>query len=189
MPTATETHLETDRRWTYDELLAQLPESNQSSELWDGELIMSPSPTPAHQTVVLALARLLEDFVTSRQLGRVFISPLDVIFSPTRAVQPDIIFVATASNSIIRDRIRGVPNLIVEIISEGSWRRDRVDKKALYEQVSVPEYWIVDPESETIEVFTLVRGAYELHVKAVATEHANSKLLEGFSVRFRDLVR
>jgi len=67
---------------------------------------------------------------------------------------------------IIQDRIRGVPDLAVEVISPGSWKRDRGEKKALYEQVGIAEYWIVDPESRSIEVFSLAKGVYQLHSRA-----------------------
>ena len=80
-----------------------------------------------------------------------------------------------------------MPDLVVEVISEGSWRRDRLDKRALYEQFSLPEYWIVDPESRTIEVFTLIKGAYKIYNKAVERERAASKLLPGFKISFDDL--
>jgi len=170
------------RRWTYDELLVATPESNQPSELWEGELIISPAPTTRHQRAVAYIWQLLNEFVTHRNLGEAFISPLDVVLSPTRAVQPDVIYVLQAKRDIIHDQIRGVPDLVVEVVSEGSWRRDRMDKKALYEQHGLPEYWIVDLEARAIEVFSLVAGAYQLHCRATVNSSATSKLLAGFSL-------
>ena len=81
-----------------------------------------------------------------------------------------------------------MPDLAVEVISPGSWKRDRVEKKALYEQVGITEYWIVDPESRSIEVFALVKGVYQLHSRAVDAEVAKSRLLAGFKVSFRQLL-
>jgi len=76
----------------------------------------------------------------------------------------------------------------VEVISEGSWKRDRVEKKDLYEQHGVREYWIIDPEAQTIEVFSLERGAFKLTSKVDLGETASSKLLPGFAVTWSQLI-
>ncbi len=184
MPTVTQAPRKAKRLWTYDEVVAELPETNQPTELWDGELIMSPAPHPKHQETVLLIARLLQDFVSHRKLGKVLISPIDVVLSPRRTVQPDVIFVHRDHLQIVQAAVRGAPDLIVEVLSTGNWRRDRIDKKSLYEQYDVPEYWIVDLEARTIEVFTLAAGAYRLHCKAAGNQSATSKLLEGFTLTF-----
>ena len=176
------------RLWTYDQMLAELPESNLPMELWDGELLMSPTPTPSHQTIVFRFARLIQDFTDENQAGKVFVSPLDVVLSQHRVVQPDVFFISNGNKGIIQDRIRGVPDLAVEVISPGTWKRDRVEKKALYEQVGIAEYWIVDPESRSIEVFALAKGVYQLHTRATGVEFAKSKLLAGFKVSFDQLL-
>jgi len=186
MATATLPKPKAKRLWTYDEMLAELDETNVPMELWDGEIIMSPTPTPSHQTIVLKFARLLDDFVREKKAGTVFVSPLDVVLSQHRVVQPDLFFISKANSHIIQDRIRGVPDLAVEVISQ-TWKRDRVDKKALYEQFGISEYWIVDPESRAIEVFALVKDVYQLHSKATETSAAKSRLLSGFKVSFHDL--
>lgn len=187
MAVATTPPTKARRLWTYDEVRAELPETNQGMELWDGELVMSPSPRPGHQKVVLRIARLLEDFVLPRQLGEVFVSPLDVVFSPRRVVQPDVIFVSQANGRIIQDRIHGAPDLLVEVISEGTGRRDRIEKKALYEQFRVAEYWMVDPEARTIEVFALTQGADQLHARGEGAETVSSRVLPGFSLAFSQI--
>jgi Uma2 family endonuclease len=169
-------------------MAAELPEANIPTELWDGEIVMSPSPRPDHQRVVLRLARCLQDHVRAKQLGEVFVSPLDVVLSPRRVVQPDIIFISQARSGIIQDSIRGAPDLVVEVISEGSWRRDRVEKKDLYEQFGVAEYWVVDLEAKTIEVFALEKAAYRLHSRADRDGKALSKRLRGFGITWSDLV-
>src|SRR5688572_324044 len=130
------------RRWTYDEMVTELPENNLPMELWDGEIVMSPTPTPSHQTIVGSFYREIDDFVRANKAGQGFLSPLDVVLSKHRVVQPDVFFVSKANKEIIQDRIRGVPDLAVEIISQGSGKRDRVEKKALYQQVGIAEYWI-----------------------------------------------
>lgn len=176
------------RLWTYDEMLAELPETAQPIELWDGEIVMSPSPHADHQRIVLRFCERLNCFVTERKLGEVFVSPLDVVLSPRRVVQPDVFFISNRRRHIIKDRIRGVPDLAVEIISEGTWERDRVAKRSLYEQFGLPEYWIVDPESRTIEVFALIGGSYQVHCRGQHKEQVTSRLLKGFKLTFEDLV-
>ena len=176
------------RLWTYDAMLAELPESNLPMELWDGEIVMSPTPTPSYQIVVGSLYRALAEFVGHERAGQVFVSPLDVVLSERRVVQPDVLFIAKDNHGIIQERIRGVPDLVVEVISPGSWKRDRVEKKSLYEQVGIAEYWIVDPESRSIEVFALAKGVYQLHSRAVDSELAKSRLLAGFKISFSQLL-
>src|SRR6266446_6990309 len=143
------------RFWTFNQMAARLPESNSPTELWDGEIIMSPAPTPSHQDIVFNFASLLKEFVSAKKLGRVFVSPIDVVLSEHRAVQPDIIYISKTRAHIIQDVIGGVPDLVAEVVSGGSWKRDRVEKKGLYEQFGVVEYWIIDPEARTAEVFAL----------------------------------
>src|SRR5665213_1096844 len=127
--------------WTYAEMLEKLPETNQPTELWNGELIVSAAPYCNHQKIVLNIARRMIDHVEREKLGEVYVSPIDVILTERRVVQPDVVFVSKANAGIVQDRIRGVPDLTVEVISEGSWRRDRIDKKELYAQFGVKEYW------------------------------------------------
>lgn len=188
MATATLPRPAAKRLWTFDEMVAELPESNLPMELWDGELIMSPTPNPNHQDIVFNFARELREFVYAKGLGKVFLSPLDVILGQRRVVQPDVFFIAKARLKLVTDRVRCAPDLAVEVISEGSWKRDRVEKKDLYEQHGVREYWIVDAEAQTIEVFALDRGAFKLASKAEAGETASSKLLPGLKATWSQLL-
>lgn len=176
------------RRWTYDEMVAELPETLQPTELWNGEIVMSPAPHPNHQEIVLNFAQRLKDFAGKKNLGKVYVSPVDVVLTQKRVVQPDVLFISKARLGIVKNFIDGVPDLAMEVISETSWQRDRIQKKALYEQCGLPEYWIIDPDSETIEVFALIKGVYQLHSRGVGVQPAKSKLLAGFSLAFRDLL-
>jgi len=173
--------------WTFQEMLEKLPETNQPTELWNGELIVSAAPHRNHQKLVLNVARKLIDHVERQKLGEVYVSPIDVILTEHRVVQPDVLFVSNENKGILQDRIRGVPDLTVEVISEGSWRRDRIDKKELYAQFGVKEYWIVDPAARTIEIFDLTPEGYKLHAKGSEDEPVNSKLLAGLSISFREV--
>jgi Uma2 family endonuclease len=176
------------RLWTYDEMAAKLPETNQPIELWDGELCIYHAPPPSHQTTVGQIVFRLHDFAKARNLGKVYHSPIDVVLSQTRVVQPDVVFVSNEKKKILGKVIRGVPDLAVEIISTGSWRRDTIDKRALYEQFGVQEYWIVDPEAATVEVLTLKDDAFQLFGRFGKTQLARSALLKGFKIRVADIL-
>jgi len=182
MATATLTRSKPRRLWTYAELRAARPETNQPTELWNGEIVMAPAPSPGHQSVIFRLAQIFDAHITPLGLGKVYLSPIDVVLSERRVVQPDLVFIARENLGIVRDCIRGVPDLALEVVSESSWHRDRIEKKALYEQYGVKEYWLVDPDSRTIEVFALVKGAFRLHAKAMTDQTARSRLLSGLTV-------
>jgi Uma2 family endonuclease len=189
MATATLPQPEARKRlWTYDEMVAKLPESNLPMELWDGELIKSPTPNPTHQRLVFNLASLFRDFVTAEQIGKVFLSPLDVVLTQRQVVQPDVFFIAKSRLHLVTDRVRCAPDLAVEVLSPGRRRRDRVDKKELYGRFGVREYWIVDPEAHTIEIYTLEKGAFRLHALVEQGETAASKLLSGFKITWSRLL-
>jgi Uma2 family endonuclease len=85
-----------------------------------------------------------------------------MVLVPHRATQPDVIFIAKERLSIIRSSVMGAADLVAEVISPESRRRDRIDKRDLYEQHGVREYWLIDPEAETIEVLHLNAGEYQL---------------------------
>lgn len=175
------------RLWTYDEMVAELPETNLPVELWNGEIIMSPAPHPDHQRIVAQFWNKLNQFVAPAGLGECFLSPLDVVLTPHRVVQPDVFFITEARQDIVQNHIVGAPDLVMEVISAGSWQRDRIEKKALYESAGVAEYWIIDPDAETIEVFALIKGVYQLHSKAMGKATAKSRLLTGFNITFVEL--
>ncbi len=175
------------RRYTYEQLVAELPETNQPCELWDGELVMSPTPSFYHQEVAFRMCRWLYDWVTVRKLGKVITAPIDMVLSAHRATQPDVAFIAQARLHIIERVIMGPVDLAVEIISSGSRNRDRIEKRDLYEQHGIKEYWIVDPESETVDALFLENFRYVLVISSEPGEIAASRLLPGFQVAVNQL--
>lgn len=165
---------------TVDDYLA-LPDDGHRYELIAGEIVMSPSPTTKHQRVIARLTTRLHAFVESRRLGEVFFAPLDVQISRYSVVQPDVTVVLAGRSAIVSDdRINGAPDLVVEVISPSSRKRDLRDKANLYMHAGVPEYWIVDPESEAITVYVLSGGGYLPSVSAGGV--ARSQVLPGFEV-------
>jgi Uma2 family endonuclease len=175
------------RQWTFEELAAELPESNLPTELWDGELVMSPAPSFFHQEIVDRFHDRLKTWVRQHGLGKTGIAPLDMMLTARRSVQPDVIFIARQRLDIIKERVMGAADLVAEVISPESRRRDRFDKRDLYEQHGVREYWLIDPEGRTVEVLHLKAGAYELAGRWHPGERALSRLLKGFAVSVSDL--
>lgn len=171
------------RIWTYRELRDEMPESNQPLELWDGNLIMSPAPSFRHQEIVLRFYESLVAWVRPRRLGKVITAPIDMVLSQHRVVQPDVAFISLGRLDIIKDAIEGPADLVVEVVSVGGRSRDRMEKRDLYEQHGVQEYWLVDPEAGTVEVFFLENGAYKVSGQYRSGETAASSLLPQFRIK------
>jgi Uma2 family endonuclease len=183
------TEVPAKRRYTYDELVAEMPETNLPCELWDGELIMSPAPSFFHQEIVFRFSHWLYEWISKRKLGKVVNAPIDMVLSPHRVTQPDVAFIARERLNIITKTINGPVDLAAEIISLGHWNRDRIEKRDLYEQYGVREYWLIDPEAETVEVLHLEDGRYQLFMRCTPGQTAASKLLPGFEVPVTPLFR
>ena len=150
---------------TVDEYFGQ-PETMRPMELVYGVVREPPSPLYGHQSIVTRLTVLLATHVEERGLGRVCVSPMDVVLDEPAAlvVQPDIIFVATERLDIIRDRIWGPPDLVVEVLSPRTAVRDRTMKLEWYRQYGVRECWLVDPGRRLVLVVNLkLRGRSAFH--------------------------
>ena len=147
--------------WTYNSY-ATLSEDGRRYEVVDGVLYMSPSPSDAHQNVSMWLSHYLVIHVRLAGLGQVRAAPLDVELAPHTIVQPDIMVILNEHLSrITSTRIKGAPDLVIEIVSPGTASHDRSGKKRAYAQANVMEYWLVDPDQSTIEVLKLVGETYQ----------------------------
>jgi Uma2 family endonuclease len=142
------------KRLTYDDFLL-FPDDGKRHELIDGEHFVTPSPNLRHQELLgrlhLAIAMHLS---TRRHLGRVFLSPFDVVFTKFDVVEPDLLFVAADQLDILtKQNVQGPPALVIEILSPGTRRKDERLKRDLFERGGVREYWLVDPDDDTVRVF------------------------------------
>ncbi|HUW66072.1 MAG TPA: Uma2 family endonuclease, partial [Spirochaetia bacterium] len=152
-------------KYTYEDY-AKLPESPRY-QLIGGDLVLTPSPKPYHQSVLSNLNRLMDSFVLENDLGIVRFAPLDVYLNKKETYQPDIIFIARDRLDIFgEDKIEGAPDLVVEILSPTTAHDDRNAKFKNYEKYGVREYWIVDPKEKTVEIFVL-KGERFLPVQRV----------------------
>ena len=138
----------------------ELPESNLPIELLHGEVVVSPTPVPGHQALVLQLALVIRELGKD---GTVYVAPLDVHLDDENVVQPDVLWISPTGGCEVGEKhLTGAPDLVVEVLSPSSAQRDKVTKFRLYETSSVREYWIVDPAAQYIEVFQAVNEKFQL---------------------------
>jgi Uma2 family endonuclease len=165
----------------------RLPESNKIIELSEGRLIISPSPTPKHQDISARLFLILGNYVYSNNLGKLVAAPMDTRLYEGVVRQPDIAFMSNEHLDRITDKW-GVPDLVVEILSEGTAEIDKEDKYLEYQRAGVLEYWIVDPFKQSVEIYTLEHGNYSLYGISGTGDIAKSKLLDGFEVSIDEIM-
>ncbi|WP_407272487.1 Uma2 family endonuclease [Radiobacillus sp. PE A8.2] len=145
---------------TYDDY-ASLDDDNRY-ELVGGHLeLLSPAPTVIHQLVSSEMHKII---TASCELNYITLyAPIDVILSSTEVRQPDLVLVDRQRMSILSKRgIEGAPDLVIEILSPSTIKRDKLDKLKTYAFYQIPEYWIVDPEVGILEAYTLNQKRYQL---------------------------
>jgi Uma2 family endonuclease len=164
--------------WTYSDLRS-IPDDGKRYEIIDGELIVTPSPSTVHQTVSKRIQFLLMQQVEHTGQGAVFSAPLDVIFSATRTVVPDLLVVSASRRGIITERgVEGAPDLVFEILSPSTRSLDLQAKRKLYASEGVREYWLADPEAHTLELLVLGPDGYESHGIAGPGQRLRSTIFE-----------
>jgi Uma2 family endonuclease len=148
-----------------------LPADGRRYEIHEGELSVTPAPSPQHQEVTRNLLVALHLHVDARGLGKVLCAPIDCILSDTTIVQPDIVYIEPRRlPAISRRGIEGPPTLVVEVLSPSTAQIDRSVKFQLYARHDVPYYWIVDPDARSIEAYILTGGVYQLAARLIGVE-------------------
>jgi Uma2 family endonuclease len=158
--------------------LERAPEDGRRYELYDGEVYVVPSPIPRHQVVQYTVAEALR--ALCKQHGGFAVgSPIDIVFSEYDVLQPDVIFFRPERAHLVDlDRaIRHAPDLCVEILSPSTEATDRGPKLQMFARYGVPEYWIIDPVHETIEVHRLEGDGYVLAQCASSDYEISSAVL------------
>ncbi len=131
-----------------------IPEGWPRTELIDGEFIMPPAPSLRHQRICRELKFLIHSYLKQNPIGEIFFAPCDVILSQFSVLQPDLVFLLKEHADILTAKaVEGAPDLVVEILSESTGHLDRGAKMQVYVAAGVREYWIIDPEQDTVEVF------------------------------------
>lgn len=139
---------------TYEDFL-QFPDDGKRHELVDGEHYVTPSPNLRHQVILGDLYLLIASWLEAHPVGRIFLSPFDVVLSNFDIVEPDLLYMSNerAAAVLTSQHVKGTPELVVEIASPGTRRRDETIKRRLYERAGVAEYWVVDPDVEVIRIY------------------------------------
>ena len=173
--------VEKKKKYTAEDYM--LLEEGAPFQLINNDLVMSPSPVPLHQVISVRIVNAMFNFLNSiNDNGFLVCAPMDVKLDEGNVFQPDILYITEARKAeIIKDRIEGAPDLIIEILSPSNAYYDLRQKKDTYEKYGVKEYIIIDPIAENAELYALKGGVYYLHQKAQKSEHLNSLIIENFA--------
>ena len=153
-------------------------------QLINYDLIMSPSPIPLHQVISRRITQAMSNFLDNKNdNGFLVYAPMDVKLDEGNVLQPDILYITEErKGELVKERIEGAPDLVIEILSPSNAYYDLRQKKDIYEKYGVKEYIIIDPIAQNADLYVLRDGVYNLHQKAQKSEHLNSVLLPGFSI-------
>ena len=174
-------------KFTYEDYLTT--PADERYELLDGDLIMVPAPNLKHQHVLGNLHYHLRQFITEHGTGRLFLAPCDVFLSDSNVVQPDLLFVSREREHLLSDgeKVRGAPDLVVEILSPSTADKDRGSKRELYGRHGVAEYWLVDPIAETVSIHRQRGGVLSSADTFSRGQTLRSPLLAGLELRLNDV--
>ena len=171
--------------WTEDAYLAL--DTNRIVELSDGNLEIHDMPTYLHQLILGRLFLAVSLYLVNAKIGRVAFSPLPVRLWPGKIREPDLVFMSATHRDRIGNQFWGVPDLVAEVVSESNPNLDRKIKKDEYAKAGVPEYWIVDPVGQTVEVYKLEGEIYTLREALQVGDTLISSQLPGFSLELAEL--
>lgn len=157
---------------TYDDYVA-LPDDGQRYEIVNGELFVTPATSIRHQEIITKLLVLVGSYVSKHRLGVLLTAPTDVVLSMIDTVQPDVLFVSESRLKLVAtNNVVAIPDLIIEVVSPSSAQRDRGEKWKLYQKYELPEHWVVDPDSKTIDFFSY----FDNHLNLVETLGSGQQL-------------
>lgn len=155
-------------------------------EVIHGELLVAPAPNRFHQGISRNICLFLYSYLWKNKIGKAYNAPFDVYLDDFNVVQPDVIFVATDSAcKLIPEGAEGAPDLLVEILSQSTSKRDLRDlrdKRALYAEKGVKEFWVVSPETRQIQIYFLDRQADRPSLILEEIDTLRSDLLPGLEI-------
>jgi Uma2 family endonuclease len=160
---------------------------NRLVELVNGHVEVLPLPSLLHQFIARLVFLQMHAFVDQAHLGIVMSAPTRVRISERHFREPDVLFVSQANSKRRQEQFWEMADLVVEIISPDDPDRDLVDKRRDYAAAGISEYWMIDPRNDTIRVLHLRDGEYRETIRTGCTEHAESRILEGFRMNVDEL--
>ena len=177
---------------TYDDFLL-FPDDGKRHELIDGVHYVTPSPVTRHQRIIGDLFGPIWTYLQRNPAGQAFLSPFDVVFSHFDVVEPDLLYMshATAARVLTPENVRGTPDLVVEIGSKITRKRDATIKYRLYERFGVAEYWVVDPEANVVRVHRSEDGRFRTAIDLTldAGDTLTTPFLPGCELRLEHFLR
>ena len=181
------------RRLTYEDFLLFPEDDGLRHELIDGEHYVTPCPNTRHQAILGSLHLIIGSWLEAHSIGRVFFAPFDVVFSNFDVVEPDLLYMshARAADALTPLNVRGVPEIVVEIASKSTRKRDDTIKRQLYERMGVEEYWTIDPDTERVRVYRRSGAAFDLlrPLSRAADDILTTPLLPGLQLPLSRLFR
>lgn len=160
-----------------------------SVQIIQNQLLIMASPNFVHQVISEELGFQMGSFIRQNKLGKLLYAPIDTILNEDNLVQPDILFIAITRYDIVEDgKIKGAPDMVIEIWSPANSKKERDAKHSLYENSQITEYWQIFPKKQKVIVETLnEHGKYEVFSKATKKGVLHSKVLEGFTIETQTL--
>ena len=176
---------ESRTKLTYDDFVL-FPDDGMRHELIDGEHYVTPSPNTKHQIVVGNLHLMIASWLQANRIGRVMLSPFDVVFTTFDVVEPDLLYLSNerAAQVLTAANVQGVPELVVEIGSPSTRKRDETIKRRLYERAGVSEYWVVDPDLDVVRIYRAGEAGFEkaVELSREAGDVLSTSLLPGLDL-------
>lgn len=173
--------------WTYEDYL-KLPIDGKTYQIIGGNLFMTAAPLIYHQAISRNLAFIIWEFVKDHDMGDVFFSPIDIVFSSVNVVQPDIIYISKERLDIKKEKaVFGAPDLVIEILSPTTMEIDVLFKKTIYQRFGVREYWLVDPTEKKVEVYFLEGGKYEAKGIFFQDDVVEVRMIQGLGVELTNV--
>lgn len=170
---------------TYDDFVL-FADDGKRHELIDGEHYVTPSPNTRHQTILGNLYFVIREYLETHPCGRVFLAPFDVVFSDVDVVEPDLLYLsnARAAAAVTPQHVQGAPELVVEITSPSTRKRDETIKRRLYERSAVSEYWVIDPEVDVVRIYRHSGDGFDraIELSREATDILSTSLLPGLEL-------
>lgn len=182
-------------RLTYDDLVSMFPEDDGvHRELIDGEIFVTPSPVTRHQRLSVRLALSLGNHLDLHPAqGEIFTARFDVVLTPHDVVEPDLLVVLGDQQHVLTQKnVQGAPGIVIEILSPSTRQRDLTAKRKLFDREGVREYWIVDPERDSVAVYRRVDdGSFPLAttLEAKDADTLTTPLLPGWELQLGHFFR
>jgi Uma2 family endonuclease len=177
---------------TYEDFLL-FPDDGQRHELIDGEHYVTPSPNTKHQRVSGNLFLMIGSWLEQHPIGRTFYAPYDVIFSNFDVVEPDLLYLSNErmAEVVTPQHVRGAPEIVIEIGSPGTRKRDETIKKHLYERSGVSEYWVVDPELDVVRIYRRSEEGFgrAIELSSETDDTLTTPLLPGLEMPLKRIFR